>query len=79
MNVASQSLHPVSQSFDRVHGLACGEKIPFQRRISAARPSKPRKPTISVTVVNEIAPHFQVVIREDADINEDWYQGAVVE
>ena len=30
-------------------------------------------------VVNELVPHFQVVITEHADINEDWYQGAVVE
>ena len=30
-------------------------------------------------VVNDLAPHFQVVITEHADINEDWYQGAVVE
>jgi hypothetical protein len=30
-------------------------------------------------VVREIAPGLQVVITEHADINEDWYQGAVVE
>lgn len=30
-------------------------------------------------IVNELAPRFQVVITEHADINEDWYQGAVVE
>ncbi|MCY4532894.1 MAG: DUF3732 domain-containing protein [Gammaproteobacteria bacterium] len=30
-------------------------------------------------IVNERAPHFQVVITEHADINEDWYQDAVVE
>jgi hypothetical protein len=30
-------------------------------------------------VVNKIAPHFQVVITEHADINEDWYQNAVIE
>ena len=30
-------------------------------------------------VVNDRAPHFSVVITERADINEDWYQGAVVE
>ncbi len=30
-------------------------------------------------VVNELVPHFQVVIMEHADINEDWYQDAVVE
>lgn len=32
-----------------------------------------------VDIVNELAPHFQVVITEHADINEDWYQDAVVE
>ena len=30
-------------------------------------------------VVKGIAPDFQVIITEHADINEDWYQGAVVE
>ena len=30
-------------------------------------------------VVKEIAPGFQVIITEHADINEDWYQGAVIE
>jgi hypothetical protein len=30
-------------------------------------------------VVNDLAPRFQVVITEHADINQDWYQGAVVE
>jgi len=30
-------------------------------------------------VVEAIAPDFQVVITEHADINEDWFQGAVVE
>ena len=30
-------------------------------------------------VVNDMAPRFQVVITEHADINEDWYQGALVE
>ena len=30
-------------------------------------------------VVNAIAPGFQVVITEHADISEDWYQGAIVE
>ena len=30
-------------------------------------------------VVNGMAPRFQVVITEHADINEDWYQGALVE
>jgi uncharacterized protein DUF3732 len=30
-------------------------------------------------VVEAIAPGFQVIITEHADINEDWYQGAVVE
>ncbi len=30
-------------------------------------------------VVSGMAPRFQVVITEHADINEDWYQGAVVE
>jgi Protein of unknown function (DUF3732) len=29
--------------------------------------------------VNEVAPSLQVVITEHADINDDWYQGAVVE
>lgn len=30
-------------------------------------------------VVNELAPGLQVVITEHADINEDWYQSAIVE
>lgn len=30
-------------------------------------------------VVEAMAPDFQVVITEHADINEDWYQGAVIE
>ncbi len=30
-------------------------------------------------VVNDIAPQFQIVIMEHADIDEDWYQEAVVE
>ena len=30
-------------------------------------------------VVNDIAPKFQVVITEHADIDENWYQDAVVE
>ena len=30
-------------------------------------------------VVEKLSPGFQVVITEHADINEDWYQGAVVE
>ena len=30
-------------------------------------------------VVNDIAPQFQIVITEHADIDEDWYQEAVVE
>lgn len=30
-------------------------------------------------VVNDMAPQFQIVITEHADINEDWYQEAVVE
>ncbi len=30
-------------------------------------------------VVKEVAPGLQVIITEHADINEDWYQGAVVE
>ena len=32
-----------------------------------------------IDIVNKLAPHFQVVITEHADINEDWYQEAVVE
>lgn len=30
-------------------------------------------------IVNELAPHLQVVLTEHADIREDWYQKAVVE
>ncbi len=29
--------------------------------------------------VAKLAPHFQVVITEHADLNEEWYQDAVVE
>lgn len=29
--------------------------------------------------VEALTPHFQVVLTEHADINEDWYQGAIVE
>lgn len=30
-------------------------------------------------VVEQLSPGFQVVITEHADINEDWYQGAIIE
>lgn len=30
-------------------------------------------------VVSELAPRFQVVITEHADLQEDWYQHAIVE
>jgi hypothetical protein len=31
------------------------------------------------SVIEKLSPNFQVVITEHADINEDWYQDAVVE
>ena len=48
--------------------------LPDDDRIAVARMLK-----LVVDVVHELAPGFQVVITEHAEVTEDWYRDAVVE